>query len=41
MAEKFNLPEILRDHGPQGLPVDEIAEKADIEPTKLGVVYLT
>ncbi|KJA18250.1 hypothetical protein HYPSUDRAFT_145199 [Hypholoma sublateritium FD-334 SS-4] len=35
VAERFNLPEILRGRGPNGLHVDEIAAKADVEPTKL------
>ncbi|KAF9479529.1 S-adenosyl-L-methionine-dependent methyltransferase [Pholiota conissans] len=35
VAEKFNLPEILKAAGPFGLHVDSIALKAHIEATKL------
>ncbi|KAF8899312.1 O-methyltransferase [Infundibulicybe gibba] len=38
VAEKFNVPEILREAGPSGLTVGAIAEEAGIEVSKLGRV---
>ncbi|RDB28142.1 4-O-methyltransferase 1 [Hypsizygus marmoreus] len=36
IAEKFNTAEILREHGDNGLHVDDIAARAGVEPRKLG-----
>ncbi|KAF8954812.1 O-methyltransferase [Flammula alnicola] len=35
VAEKFNIPEVLKEAGTPGLNVVDIAKKVDIEPTKL------
>lgn len=36
VVEAMNVPEILRDAGPKGLHVGEIAKKADTDSNKLG-----